>query len=104
MHLPGVIRLRNTVRWGTRLGDKVHLGKVAVTPRSQALIIRVGPGGWVWNRPKDIVIEQEGLSERTPIADMTRRAQLVLMALNLSLVMFTLRRELRRRRKNRNGG
>ena len=94
------MRFKEMIRWSSESGDRVLLGDVAVTPRSQALVIRIGRVAWVWNRPKDIVIEREGRSERIPIADVTRRAQLVLIAMKLALVIFFFRAKSRTNRRS----
>lgn len=91
-------RLKEMLRWKTVSGDKVTVGDVTVTPQSQALTIRWPYGGLVWNRPVAILVERGEQTERVPIVDVTRIAQLGLLGLSLvfSMVIFAL--SIRRRR------
>ena len=75
--------LKETVRRQTKLGDKITIGDITVTPQSQAFIIRWPYGGWVWNRPVAVLVEQGGQTKRIPIVDVTRLAQLGLLGLSL---------------------
>ncbi len=97
-----MMRLGEVVQWTTRSGNKLLLGEVTVTPRSQALVIRFPRGGWVWNRPKEMVVERNGQTECIPIADVTRTVRLALLALTLVLAIFISARN-HRRRRSRNG-
>lgn len=94
-------RLKETVRRQTISGDKITIGDVTVTPQSQALTIRWPYGGWVWNRPVAILVERDEGTERIPIVDVNRIAQLGLLGLSLvfSMVIFVL---LARQRRERN--
>jgi hypothetical protein len=38
----------------------VTVGRITVTAQSQALIVRLPSGGFVWNRPTAIVVERDG--------------------------------------------
>jgi len=91
-------RFKEMLRWRTISGDKVTVGDVTVTPQSRALIIRWPRGGLVWNRPVGILVERGEQTERIPIVDVTRMAQLGLLGLSLvfSMVIFVL--SIRRRR------
>ena len=89
--------------WETRTGDTVviddqSLGEVTITPQSQVLTVRWPYGGWVWNRPLAILVERGTQTERTPIVDVTRFAQLALLALSLIFSCFILLRSIRGRR------
>jgi hypothetical protein len=77
----------------------VTVGRITVIPQSQALIVRLPIGGFVWNRPTAIVVEQDGAVQRFPIRDSTRLLQLGLLASSLvlsigSLITFSRRKEL----------
>lgn len=96
-----MMRIKRFVWWETRSGNKVPLGDVTLTPRSRALIIRWPGGGWVWNRPRDIVVERGGKIERFPIVDPTRRVQLGLLGLGLSFLILALTHS--KLRRNRDG-
>lgn len=92
-------KLREMIQWQTNSGERVTLGAVSVTPQSQALIIRWPFGGWVWNRPVAVLVENDGGTQRIPIVDITRRAQWSLVGLAFVLLIVTL---LMQRRRNRN--
>ena len=79
-------------------GDKVTVGDVTVTPQSRALIIRWPHGGLVWNRPVGVLVERGEQTERIPIVDVTRMAQLGLLGLSLVFSMVILVLSIRRRR------
>jgi len=91
-------RLKEMLRWQTLSGDKVTVGDVTVMPQSKALTICCPRGGLVWNRPVGILVERGEQTERIPIVDVTRIAQLGLLGLSLvfSMVIFVL--SIRRRR------
>jgi hypothetical protein len=97
-----MMRIERFIWWETRSGNKVPLGDITLTPRSRVLLVRWPGGGWVWNRPRDIVVERNGKIERYPIVDQTRRVQLGLLGLGLGLVILTLAQS-KRRRRNRDG-
>jgi len=71
------------VSWETTPGDRVSVGEVTVTPLSQALSVRWSHGGWVWNRPVGVLVERDGATEKVPIIDVTRAAQVGLYALGV---------------------
>ncbi len=89
---------KKLVQWQTKSGDKITIGNVSVTPQSQALTIRWPYGGWVWNRPTAVVVEQGKRVERFPIVDITRLFQLTFlgMSLLLSIGLLILFRQRRR--------
>jgi hypothetical protein len=91
-------RLKKMLRWQTISGDKVTVGDVTITPQSRALTVRWPHGGLVWNRPVGILVERDEQTERIPIVDVTRMAQLGLLGLSVvfSMVIFVL--SIRRRR------
>jgi hypothetical protein len=79
-------------------GDKVTVGDVTVTPQSRALTIRWPRGGLVWNRPVAVLVERDEQTERIPIVDVTRMAQLGLLGLSLVFSMVIFVRSIRQRR------
>jgi hypothetical protein len=81
-------------------GQPVTVEGVTVTPQSQALIVRLPIGGFVWNRPTAILVERGETGKRFPIVDITRILQLWLLGFSLvlsivSLVKFSQRKERR---------
>jgi hypothetical protein len=86
--------LANIVHWQTMTGDPVTVGNVTLTPQSWALGIRWPNGGLVWNRPLAVLVQRGEQTERIPVVDVTRFAQMGLLGLGL---LFTLAASLRRR-------
>lgn len=79
------------VQLQTTSGKRVAVDGVAVTPRSQALTVRLPFGAFVWNRPASVLVERNGRTESIPIVDVTRVVQLTLLALVpvISIVVWT---------------
>ncbi len=73
--------IEDMISWKTETGDSVEAGDVTLTPQSRALLVRWPNGGWVWNRPVAVMVERGGETERLPIVDVTRKAQVGLLGL-----------------------
>ncbi len=85
------MKLGEIIKWQTVSGEAVTVGDVTVVPQSQALTLRWGRhGGLVWNRPAAILVERGGRTERIPIIDFTRAAQLGMLGFCLVLCMVAL--------------
>ncbi len=82
--------LNSTVQWQTEYGKTINFGDVRVTPQSQALVVRWPNGGWVWNRPTAILIEQDGQVERVPVMDVTRIIQIGLFGISLIFLVTSI--------------
>jgi len=94
------MRLKDVFQVQTVSGQPVTVESVTVTPQSQALIVRLPIGGFVWNRPIAILVERDETAKRFPIVDITRILQLGLLGFSLvlsivSLVKFSQRKERR---------
>jgi hypothetical protein len=90
--------LKDLFQVQTVSGRSVTVDSITVTPQSQALIVRLPMGGFVWNRPTAILVERDGTAKRLPVIDITRILQLWLLGLVLSivsLVKFSQRKERR---------
>ena len=85
----------------THLGAPIAVGDVTITPQSQALTVRWPHGGWVWQRPVAVLVARDGETERIPIVDVTRVAQLGLLGLSVVLAVLTAVGALRERRVRR---
>ncbi len=83
------------------LGDSITVGDVTITPQSQVLTLRWPHGGWTWHRPVAVLVARDGETERIPIVDVTRMAQLGLLGLTVVLAGLTAVHALRERRKQR---
>ncbi len=67
------------------------MGDTRVTPQAQAFSVRFPFGGFVWNRPTAVLVERDDLTQRIPIVDVTRVAQIVLFGLVLTFsIIITL--------------
>ena len=94
-------KLSDVVQWQMVSGEEVTAGDVTLTPQSQALTVRWPNGGFVWNRPVAVLVERGGQTERIPVLDVTRIAQLTLLGLGFIFSIATLMLSIRQRR-NRN--
>ena len=93
------MKLGEIINWQTVSGEAVTVGDVTVVPQSQALTLRWGRyGGLVWNRPAAILVERGDQTERIPIVDFTRVAQLGLLGFCLIFCMVAFVVPARRRR------
>ena len=61
--------------------EPVTVDDITVTPQSRALVVRLPRGGFVWNRPTAVLVEQDGLVRGVPIVDVTRILQVSLLGL-----------------------
>ena len=79
------------IRWVTLAGEPVTVDQLTVTPLAQSLTMRWPRGGFVWNRPVALLVTKDGQTERIPLPDVTRMAQLVLFGfvLLLGIVLFS---------------
>lgn len=84
------MEISKMVDWKTTSGETVTAHGYAVTPQAQSLSIRHPFGGFVWNRPVAVLVEQDGVRQRIPILDLTRITQLFiwLMALLIAIVLW----------------
>ncbi len=91
---------RDMIQWQTFTGDPITAGDRILRPQSQALIVQVGKNsGLVWNRPLAVLVEHGGETERIPILDLTRVAQIGMLGLGsvVTMLMITLVAGLRRK-------
>ncbi len=92
--------LKDHVQYQLETGSPTPVGEVTLTPQSQVLTVRWPNGGWVWNRPVAVLVEQEGETERLPIVDVTRYAQLGLIAFAFIFTLLALMAKLGGKRGN----
>jgi len=92
-------RQEERFKWQTMSGETTIQGDLAVTPQSRALTIRWPNGGWVWNRPAAVLVDQGGEQRRIPIVDVTRIVQLMLYGLSLVFVLSGLYMMIQKRRE-----
>ena len=83
-HLTDLIQLK------TVQGTAVHTPQYTLIPESQALIIKFPYGGFVWQRPTAVLVQQGEQTQRHPITDVTRLTTWSVLAASL-LVTLILR-------------
>ena len=89
------IRLENTS------ADPIVVGDTRITPQAQAFSVRFPFGGFVWNRPTAVLVERDDLTERIPIVDVTRVAQIVffILVVKFSVIIIWLAAQRARQRR-----
>lgn len=90
--LSDFIRLENTS------AEPIVVGDTRITPQAQAFSVRFPFGGFVWNRPTAVLVERDDLTQRIPIVDVTRAAQIVLFGLVLTFSVIITALAARQRR------
>jgi hypothetical protein len=84
-------RLQDFIRVENTSADPIVVGDTRVTPQAQAFSVRFPFGGFVWNRPSAVLVERDDLTQRVPIVDVTRVAQVALFGLVVTFsVIITL--------------
>ena len=82
---------RKFISWQAVDGETTELSGFRITPRSQALAVRVPFGGFVWNRPVAVKVETDGVEQDIPIVDATRVTQIAIYIM-AGVVALLLRR------------
>ena len=83
--LSDIIRLEDTS------AEPIVVGDTRITPQAQAFSVRFPFGGIVWNRPTAVLVERDDLTQRIPIVDVTRVAQIALFGLVVTFsIIITL--------------
>jgi len=90
--LSDFIRLENTAT------EPIVIGDTRITPQAQAFSVRFPFGGLVWNRPTAVLVERDDLTQRLPIVDVTRVAQIVLFGIVLTFSVIITLLAMRQRR------
>ena len=93
-------RLQDFIRLENTSADPIVVGDTRVTPQAQAFSVRFPFGGFVWNRPTAVLVERDDLTQRIPIVDVTRVAQVALFGLvvTFSIIIALLAARQRRMR------
>lgn len=81
-------------QWEIQNGQPVTVGERMVTPQTQVLLVRLPFGGFVWNRPAAVVVEENGRVQRLPIPDVTRMIVLVAVVVSTAVTLMMWRRKL----------
>jgi hypothetical protein len=84
-------RLSDFIRLENTSAEPILVGDTQITPQAQAFSLRFPFGGFVWNRPTAVLVERDDVTQRIPIVDVTRVAQIALFGLGLSFsIIITL--------------
>lgn len=87
-------------QWEIQNGQPITVGEVTVTPQAQVLALRLPcdrfavAGGFVWNRPAAVLVEENGRIQRLPIPDVTRMVVLATVAVSTAVTLMMWRRKL----------
>lgn len=67
-------KLKDFIQLETKMGEPVTAQGVTVTPRAQALTVRIPAvhGGLVWNRPTGVIVERDGQREEMRVVNVNR--------------------------------
>ncbi len=86
--------MQDLIMWETQSSTPIQVDNMTITPQTKSLSVRLPYGGFVWNRPSGVLIEENGRTEYQPIVDVTRTAVIALFAITLfvSLLAFLGRR------------
>jgi hypothetical protein len=80
-------------QWDIQDGQPVTVGGRTVTPQAQVLSLRLPFGGFVWNRPVAVVVEENGRSQRLPILDVTRMMMLAVAVVSTAVALLAWRKK-----------
>ena len=80
--------LNDFIQLKTVQGTAVHTPQHTLIPESQALTIRFPFGGFVWQRPTAVLIQENNQTRRLTITDVTRIATWSLLGLGLLLSLL----------------
>ncbi|MEZ4594341.1 MAG: hypothetical protein R3D55_24840 [Chloroflexota bacterium] len=67
-------KLTDFIEWKTVQGTAVSTPHHTLIPESQALILKFPTGGFVWQWPTAVLVQNGSQTERHPIVDITRLA------------------------------
>ena len=73
------MRIGNILTWERTTGEPLEIGDYIITPESQVLSVRLPFGGFVWNRPAAVLVDDGSDQQRMAVPDVTRAALLTLL-------------------------
>ena len=94
-------QFKDYIQLQTTSAEPVVVRDVRVTPQSQALVIRLPFGGFVWNRPTSVLVERDDMTQRIPIVDVTSVVQIALLGLGLAISVIIIASAAQRARQRR---
>ena len=81
-------KLTDFIKWKTVQGTAVSTPHRTLIPESQALILKFPYGGFVWQWPTAVLIQNGSQTERHPIVDVTRLATWSIIGASAILPLF----------------
>ena len=81
-------KLTDFVEWKTMQGTAVATPHYTLIPESQAVVIKFPYGGFVWQRPTAVLVQNGDQTERHPVVDVTRLATWSILAASLLLPLL----------------
>ena len=81
-------KLTEFIEWKTVHGTAVSTPQHTLIPESQALIIKFPFGGFVWQRPTAVLVQNGAQTQRHPIVDVTRLATWSVLAASLLIPLL----------------
>ena len=76
------------IAWQLRTGSPLEIGEITLTPVSRRLLLRWPAGGFVWQYPVAVLVEQDGEETHLPVPDPTRMAWYALIAATLLILLI----------------
>lgn len=83
---------RRVISVETHVGRPIVAGERTLTPRSQVWSIRLPFARFVWNRPLDVIVEQDEGDYALPIFDPTRLILILLLFVPLVMAIWQFSR------------
>lgn len=81
--------MKQWLYWEDVQGTPIQIGDLRLTPYSQVVGVRWPWGGWVWQRPTAVLLEQGEMVRYEPIVDVTRLITVALVGLMILVTLFT---------------
>ena len=78
------------IRTEFREAGPLSIGNTTLRPVSQAVMVHLPFGQFVWNRPSEVVVENGGQARHIPVVDVTRMAQIAIYGLSFGLFIAAI--------------
>jgi hypothetical protein len=75
-------------QWELLDSKPVKVGERTITPQARVMSVRLPFGGFVWNRPAAVLVEENGRIQRLPIPDSTRMMILAAAAVSTAVALL----------------
>jgi len=76
------------LRFRRAYGTPTTFSGITVTPEAQVVMWRGARGGFVWNRPSAVLVEQAGRTQRIPILNVSRLLQLFFVGMIVAVPLM----------------